>query len=373
MTPRLAVPAWGAASWVACPYWPTALQNSVDEQTPDRIFGKCAHWVASRMLNSEAVNLGQPIPGYTGQEVTQEMVSAARVFVDDVVATMHGQPLYVEQQLTMTGRLEPVGVVRPDAFGWVTESQLNAYEFKAGRDYVSAFSNWQMILYVRAILDTWQIDGWREQGITVCFRVAQPRNYDREGQIREWKVKASDLRAYWNILENAVEEATSPNPVARTGVTQCRRCPGRVRCSTFQRHAYMEASHVGDGMPFDLDGNALGLELRALQDARAILDARITGLEQEATAKINKGEIVNGYALESGYSRRYWTIPDHAVSTLGALYGVKTTVEKPVTPKQAQDAGLPAEYVNRYSDRARTESKLIRVENSQVRKAFGRN
>lgn len=373
MTPRLAVPAWGAASWVACPYWPTALQHSKDEETPDRILGKCAHWVASRLLNGEAIALGQPIPGYIGQEVTQEMMTAARVFVDDVASTMRGQPIYVEQPLTMIDRLAPVGTVKPDVFGWVTDDQVNVYEFKMGREFVQAFSNWQMLLYARAILDVWNVDGWREQGITVCFRVVQPRNYDREGPVREWKIKASELRALWNILGNAAEEATNPNPVARTGTTQCKRCPGRARCSTFQRHAYAEASHVGDGMPFDLDGNALGLELRALEDARAILDARITGLEQEAAAKISKGETVTGYAMESGLSRQYWTIPDHAVSTLGALYGVKTTVEKPITPTQATEAGLPVEFVNQYSTRSRTEEKLIRVENSKVRKAFGLN
>lgn len=373
MSAHLTVPAWGAASWVMCSYWPTALRDNPEETTPDRILGRCAHVVASNILRGTPMVLDQQIPDQPGQVVTQEMIDAATMFAKDVIATCNGQPLYIEQTLQAQGDLAPVGTVKPDVFCWAAPNHLVAYEFKMGREFVPAFSNWQLLLYARVILDAWEIDGLQEQNLTVEFRVVQPRNYDREGHVRSWTANAAQLRAFWNILATRAQEAVGPAPIARTGTSQCHRCPGRAKCSTFQRHAYQEASLAGDGTPFALDANALGLELRALEDARAILDARITGLEEEARARIIRGEAVNGYTTERSPGREGWRIPDTQVGQIGTLYGLDLMRSKPITPKQARDAGLPADVVNQYSDRTPSEPKLIRIENSQARKIFGRS
>ena len=373
MTSQLTLPAWGAGSWVSCTYWPQANRDNPQEDTPDRIFGRCAHVVAAGLLRGQSVKVDDPIEGFAGQFVTDEMLDAAMMYVRDVQQHCGGQPIYVEQTLAAVGRLEAVRIIKPDCFAWVSANRLVVWELKGGRDHVAAFSNWQLLVYVYIILETWQINGLHDQEITVDMRVIQPRNFDRDGHVRSWVVRASDLRAMFNILGNAADEATGPNPVARTGIPQCKRCPGRGKCSTFQRHAYQEASLSGDGAPFDLPGPALGLELRTLQDARAILDARITGLEEEAKAKIAKGEAVKGFTCERGHGNLVWAVPEQTIRSIGSLYGKELTKSKPITPLQAIDAGIPADVVNQYTDRPRGEPKLIRVEKSQARKAFGHN
>lgn len=366
----LPVPAWGAASWVACAYWPQVFADNPEEDTPDRIFGRCTHYIASGLIRGDVFQIGQAIPGFAGQFVTDEMMRAAMMYARDVYDNARGQPVYVEHALVAQGRLAPVNVVKPDAFSWVSSSHLVTWELKAGHEFVSAFSNWQLILYLRVILDAWNVDGLRETDLTVEMRVIQPRNFDREGHIRSWTVKASELRAFWNILENRIEEAQGPNPVARTG-PHCARCSGRAKCSTFQRHGYLVVEMAGQGVQFSLDGHALGLELRTLQDARDILDARITGLEQEAQAKLEKGQPVEGFAYERKDGKRNWIVADATVRLVGEMYGKELTRSKPITPQQAIDAGVPADVVGNYSRRSTTEKKLIRVEQSHARKIFG--
>jgi hypothetical protein len=371
MTAPLPLPAWGAGSWVNCTYWPQALRDNPEEETPDRVFGKCAHVVAANLQRGVAVHAGEPVAGFPGQFVTDEMLDCALMYLRDVQEHSKGQPIYVEQVLQAQGRLAPVGIVKPDTFCWVDSNTLVLWELKTGRRFISAFSNWQMLVYISTILDQWKVSGLRDQQITVKIRVIQPRNFDREGHCREWTITAAELRPLFNILGNAAEEAMGPNATARTGISQCRKCPGRGKCSTFQRHAYMDASLAGDGAPFAMDGPALGLELRTLQDARDILEARITGLEVEARAMIQRGHEVRGFTTERSSGRQVWSVPDDQVAMLGQMFGTELTRSKPVTPKQAIDAGVPADVVNQYSDRFRSEAKLIRIENSQVRKAFG--
>jgi hypothetical protein len=337
------------------------------------VFGKCAHVVAANLLRGVAVHAGEPVAGFPGQVVTDEMLECALMYLRDVQEHSKGQPIYVEQTLQAQGRLAPVGTVKPDTFCWVSADELVVWELKTGRRFISAFSNWQMIVYAGVILDQWGVNGLRDQQIKVKIRVIQPRNFDREGHCREWTVMACDLRPFLNILGNAVDEATGPSPVARTGISQCRKCSGRGKCSTYQRHAYMDASLSGDGAPFALPGPALGLELRTLQDARDILDARITGLEVEAAAAIERGENVRGFTTERSSGKKVWTVPDSDVATLGALFGAEVMRSKPITPTQAIDAGVPADVVDQYSNRFSSGAKLIRIENSQARKAFGRN
>lgn len=367
------LPAWGAASWVLCPYWATAHANAPREETPDRTFGLCAHALAADMLRGVPVQEGQPIAGFVGQFATFDMIDAATMYADDVREASKGQPVYLETPLQMTGRLAPVNIIKPDCFAWLAADHLVLWEFKAGREFVPAFSNWQMMTYVRGILDAFQIDGLREQVLTVEFRVVQPRNYDREGHVRTWTVTASNLRSFWNVLENAADDATGEDPVARAGASQCKRCVGRAKCGANQRQGFQVATLAGDGSPLDMSGWALGRELQILRDARAILDARVTGLEEEAKAKILKGEAVEGFVAERRQGKLSWSVGNNEVKMIGDLHGVSLVRETPITPTQAITAGIPADVVNAYASRGVTDYKLITSDKSEVRRIFGQN
>lgn len=367
------LPAWGAASWVLCPYWATAHANAPREETPDRIFGLCAHSLASDMLRGVPVHEGQTIAGFVGQFATFEMIDAATMYADDVRQHSQGQPVYIETPMQMQGRLAPVGTIKPDCFAWVAPGHLVLWEFKAGREFIPAFSNWQMMTYVRGILDVFQIDGLREQILKVEFRVVQPRNYDREGHVRTWTVTAANLRSFWNILENAADEAMGDDPVARAGASQCKRCVGRAKCGTNQRQGFQVATLAGDGSPLDMNGQALGRELQILRDARAILEARITGLEEEAKAKLIKGENVEGFVAERRQGKLAWSVGTDGIKTIGDLHGVSLVRPSPITPTQAITAGVPADVVNAYASRGVTDYKLITSDKSEARRIFGQN
>lgn len=366
------LPPSGAGDWVHCPYWPTANRDNPQPDTPASIEGNCAHTVVSDMLTKgRIVEVGQPIDAGSPHLVDAEMLEGAQMYVADVLENAKGQGVYVEQKVYATSIHEDHCGGTPDAFAWVNASHLVVWDYKYGHDYVPAFQNWQLMTYVRGILDTFDIDGLQEQRLTVDMRLIQPRNYDREGHVRSWSAKASDLRAFWNILRGSADEATSPNPQARTG-THCKHCPGRHTCPTLQRAAYAQTKYAGQGQPFALSGEALGKELRRLQDSRELIDARITGLEMEAAAKIKARESVDGFTLERGLGRTYWSIPFEKIVEQGQMWGVKTQQDKAITPRQAIQAGMPEAVVASLSKRAPTEEKLVRNENTVAIKLFSR-
>ena len=124
----------------------------------------------------------------------------------------------------------------------------------------------------------------------------------------------------------------------------------------------------------DVTPQGVGMELALLKRAEAALAARIAGLESSAMASIRSGVVVPGWTVESTIGREEWTAPAAEVITLGEMMGVKLAKPpEPITPAQARKAGLDATVTAQYSRRKTGESKLVPVNTTDARRAFGSN
>lgn len=204
----------------------------------------------------------------------------------------------------------------------------------------------------------------------VHLHIIQPRNYHRDGPCRRWTTTAASLRAYANIAAMASENALGPEPILKTG-TECTYCPARHACPALKAATDVVCDEVQRAIPLDLPDSAAGNELSRLKRAETLLDARMSGLEAQVMAALNRGEHVPKWAIGWSEGRERWNKPHAEVAALGSLLGV--AVEKPtlITPAQARKAGLPAEVVAQYSERPRGERKLIPDDGSKAREVFG--
>jgi hypothetical protein len=258
----------------------------------------------------------------------------------------------------------------PDAWIYKTdENTLYVFDYKHGFRYVDVFENWQLIAYTCGILDALGINGHSDQHLTVVMRVVQPRAYHRDGPVREWRVKASELRPYFNKLAMAAGAALSPNPQCVPN-PECLDCKARHACPALQQDAYRSAQLSHASLPVEMPAAAVGLELHFLRGAAKRLGARIAGLEQQAEALIGRGEYVPFSAMLPTAGRSAWAKPISEVLALGALYGVTLTKPATITPTQAIKAGLPAEVVTMYSETKRGLA-LGADDGKQARKVFG--
>lgn len=349
-----------AARWVRCALAP-ALEaaHPEAEQSPEALEGTAAHWVAAAMAMGRPPLEGSQAPN--GVAVTQEMLEGGRLLVD-TLASLGNLPWQVETPLAIPSIHPRDNWGTPDLRAWGAR-ELYIIDYKFGHGIVEAYENWQEIDYAAGCFDEANVNGLDDQQIIVHLGIIQPRGFHRDGPVRWWHVRGSDLRAYFNTLRNAAQAATGPDPKGAPTVEGCADCRGRHACEALQRSAYVAADQAGQWGAVNLTPAEAGVELRTLRRAAKQLEARISGLEAQVVAAIKSGVPVPLWALESVPARLEWSRPLPEVFALGDLLSVD--LRKPVdavTPTQAKAiakaAKLPENVFEGFAKRPPGAAKL---------------
>jgi hypothetical protein len=355
-----------------------------DEESPHAREGEAAHWVASELLQYYCLNNGADETNATwetapnGELITDEMREGADIYCDSILTvinrlfgTMDIKNLHIEEPID-------ISIIHPECWGtpdcWVHHlSELHIWDYKFGHGFVEVFENWQLVEYAAGILEKLKIDSFSDQFLSVTFYIVQPRSYHRDGTVRTWKVMASDLRSLHNILRHAEFEATAPGAHCSPS-PECTYCTGRHACETLQRSALSSVDLSISNNPLELTSEGIGNELRYLRRAADLLDARITGLSEQALSLIKKGKRIPHFHVEESGGREKWRVPADEIAVLGEMLGHNLVKPRDViTPRQAIKAGIPEEVVKSYTEISHGALKLVPENPNTVRKIFGGN
>lgn len=366
------LPPSGAPAWRWCAAWPH--MNAKFPETgdkPEADEGDAAHWV-----NTQAIRNVWPMPGTRAPNevaVTDEMLEGAEVWLG-AIADARSDDEHVEHHVKGTRVHATLNEGTPDFWSLrVTPSGtvLRVADYKFGHEHVEAFENYQLVNYASLILDTIGVNGQADQMIAVELQVVQPRSYHRDGPVRMWRLPtAADLRAYIGHLRNAADRATAPDPLASVG-SHCKHCPGRHACQALQSCALSAVDRSASSVPVELPPHAVGVELRALTRAAALLNARLTGLQEQALALIRRGERVPFFGVEQGSGRERWARPIPEVLAVGEAMGFKLGKPDAITPTQARKLGMDPAIVAAFAERPVGELKLVPDDGAKARKVFG--
>lgn len=351
--------------------------------------GTACHWVAQQLFEGWAADtLLADGKTTAGHPITRDMVEAAQLLVDDVRDTLapYAAVPVIEQRVSIPAIHATACWGTPDVTAWasyVAGSELFLYEWdlKYGHKHVEIFENWQLIAYASGRVSEMQAQRaaagaapWPEDRITCVLRVVQPRSYHRDGPLREWRIRAADLAPYVFKLSMAAEDATGPTPQCKPQPDACEDCTARHACEALQRAAYRGIDLAQQAQAVELTPAAMGLELRYLTDAAALMEARITGLKAQVDATIRQGGIVPHWKFEPGTARMVWLKPAREVITAGELMGIKLAKDpEPITPTQAKQAGFPEELLGTYAYRPSGAVKLTVDDGSDARKVFAKS
>lgn len=345
--------------------------------------GTAVHWVMEQMLTLGAPTVAAGAVSPNGITVTQQMIDGARIFADDVMGTLGPYwPAMAEvEKRVQIPRVHPThNWGTPDCKAWFNEHRLHIWDFKWGFGVVEVFENDQLVDYAAGCLSEQNerrgnagLPAISETDIEIVMRIVQPRAYHPDGPIREWRVKATDLRDHVFALSMAADEATGDNPQCKPAASACEHCSARHACEALQRAAYQGMDIARRAHSVEMSPLAVGLELRLMREARSLIEARESGLEQQIESMIRNGQRVPHWTMRPGQTREKWVDgKDIEIIALGQLYGVD--VAKPpeaITPGQAKAKGLPAEVVAAYSLRPPGVMKLAVDDGSDARMVFG--
>ena len=373
-------PPSSAARWAGqmCTASP-ALERQYEstEHAQAQAEGHAAHWVASVILlaaipyveGATAIpTVGTTAPN--GLIVDEEMLEAAMMYVDDVREQMPDPKSWHVEEKVCAPSISPDNWGTPDAWAYVVP-RLTIWDFKFGHRFVDAFENWQLMDYLAGVLSRPEFAGIDRRKMEIDLRVVQPRSYHPSGPIRSWRVDATTMAQFNTRLEAAVREG-STTPATRVG-PQCQDCKARHACATLHNAADGVTDLAGGSVVFDLTPDALGVELRYLRRAQAMLDARVTGLEAQAVASIRAGQSVPFFTVGSTPGRAKWKVPVPEVIEMGKLMGVDLgKAVTSITPAQAIAAGLDEAIVKGYSERPPGALKLVAADTMQARKVFAK-
>ena len=356
----------GAPQWVPCPGSLILQEQFPEEEGVEAQEGTAAHWIfAEELAGREAGPLAS-----NGIATNDEMREAAAIYVEDVqkvFATLDANAIMQVEYKTKAPSIHDLcwGTLDTTIYDWGHDT-IYLWDFKYGHGFVEVFENWQTVCYLAGILD--EINSTKEY--TIIIRIVQPRWYGGP-PVREWKTTSSRIREMVRQANASAHEALGDNPRTHVG-PHCKYCTGRHACKALQIAAIDAVETSSDARPLVLAPPELGLELRLLKQASALLEMRLAGLESQAMAELRAGKIVPGWAIEHSQGREEWIKPSTEVIALGDMLGVKLGKDPaPLTPAQARKAGMPADVVAQYCRRKTGEAKLTPVSTVAARAAFG--
>ena len=349
-----------AARRVLCP-GSRALEARYPEtvESPSAREGHAAHWVAQQYL---LCNYSLPAIAPNGEPITDEMLDGADLYEHEI----KWAPKNATTGLHIEERTD-ISIVHADCWGtpdcwFIIDSHLHIFDYKFGHGFVEVFENWQLLEYAAGV-------AFAQEAVTkVTMTIIQPRCYTKEGPIRSWTINAAELLRYTETLRAAEARASEPEAIC-TPNPECKNCLGRHACTALQRTAGKFADLSSENLSYELDSRQTAWELKYLRHAAAMIDARMTGLEEQAKSMIMRGESVPGFKLESGQGREHWAKDKAEVVTLGEIMGLNLAKPQDViTPAQARKLGLPDDILASYSQRIPGKLKLI--EDNSAAKVF---
>lgn len=314
-----------------------------------------------------------------GYPITDEMVECGELYLDDVRDTWLKEmgsgdtetKYCVEAKVYGHKTIHPKNEGTPDTFLLIPRfRRLIVWDYKYGHRYVDPFRNEQMIDYAGCIFETFGIS--REEAVeyTVSIRVIQPRNFHRDGPVRRWDTTGRILVGLIDDLSTAAHAAKAVNPQTQTG-SWCRDCSARRGCDAFMRASASAMDTAGDTMPHDLPPRAVGIELRNLKRAEALVKARIEALEEQALAIIAGGSTIPHFARGYVQGREKWTVPAAEVFALGDIMGADLRAPpEAVTPSKARKLIDPA-VIKTFTATPTGAAKIVSDDTSAAAKAFG--
>lgn len=353
------------------------------EESEESKEGTAAHEIAANMVEAHAVAMmGYPKRDETvgsvasnGIVLTEEMYDAAELYAQDVGEVMRatavfGGPKLAIERKVHAPRVHELSSGTPDC--WLFDERnrvLYVWDFKFGFEVVEAFENWQLINYVAGILDELGIDGLADQYLRVKMRVVQPRAFHRDGSVREWSVRACDLRGHVNILAQNADESLSDRATCRSG-SHCKHCPARHACEAARTGGVRLYEAAAAPVPVELSPQALAVQYAIVQRARKQLEYLESGYDEQIKGLLRAGHSIPGYRVEEGVGRERWKTPVEEVIALGDMLGHDLRKRDAITPNQARKLGIDGAVIMAYSEKPRTGLKVVPDNGNKAKQVF---
>lgn len=312
----------------------------------------------SEMIRQKTPSPSFPINASNGVFIDQDMWFYATATYEDILRNAQGSLIETEERIDWQTQ---AGVTIRGQFdiSYVIGDVLCIEDLKYGWGIVDVKENWQLIGYaIGQCYRIYQTYNWLPKSIR--FKIHQPRPYHPDGRIRPWEISFEELMKYKDQIEQRMLAYVNGDRTLQTTQKSCKYCPGATSCPALHRSVYKSVeTAMDDWSDRQMTNEEIAFELDLLKRAEELIELKYKSLDQLATHRINAGQIIPGYALDSELGDRKWR-NDITVEAIKMLTGKDITEVKMLSPNKAEQMGVPRALVKNLTERAQKGTKLIK-------------
>lgn len=170
--------------------------------------------------------------------------------------------------------------------------------------------------------------------------------------------------ALWQQAQQAAR------PTNATPGDHCKYCRAAAICTALTHSVYRIVDNVETRSYLEPTAQQLADELDMLERISTLIDARKSAIESEALARINKGEMIPGYAKNPTLGKRAWKFD---AATVQAFVGSHIPVTNAVliTPAEAERRHVPPEIIKALTYRPNVGFKLGKYDPRLIAQVMG--
>lgn len=336
MTAHAKLSASGAHRWMNCPGSVSAESGLPDYSSVYADEGTLAHAICEQALTAETTAFDASIA--IAEEMIVKMPHLKGCVTKDFIDACQSYVDYVREQ-PGTQRMYEVRVDFsqwvPDGFGTsdvviLDGGTVRIIDLKFGKGVkVDAQDNPQPLLYA---LGTFNDFGWLSEINQVEMHIVQPR-LDHVSVVT---VTRDQLMKFGELASQAAEMALSDKAPRVAGEKQCRFCKAKSTCPAIFDMTQKAILSEFDDLDLDPTNKLSDDQLRTALEAKALIEAWLSSVEQLVTARIADGGTFPGFKIVEGRSLRQWRDDDLVTITLERMLGQNAYTKKLLSPAQAE-------------------------------------
>jgi hypothetical protein len=307
---------FGASSadrWIECPGSVTAQEAAPPDSTSIYAAeGTAGHEIAAFCLNNnqdaiEHAGKLVAVEGYPEEiEITEDLVEGIQLYLDTVREDKkaRGGKLLIERRFQLAS-LDKEFFGTSDCAALGTDNVLRVYDLKLGKGKaVEVSANRQLCYYALGVIETLppHIQAKIKE---VELTIVQPRRAHKDGPVRRWRCKPTDLLDYCQDLKEAAADARSISPSYKAG-EHCGFCRAAATCKTLRAHAHEAAQRAFEEDAISAPSGMSPGELAAVLNQADTIERWISSVRAYAQHLANQGETIPGWKLVDKRATRKW-------------------------------------------------------------------
>lgn len=381
-----------AGMWMRCAGYAT-MHARYPERPGDnevREEGTAGHWAAFEIGNGRAVPVGTIAPN--GVELTDDILDGVHEYLD--VLRSWGVPVYLEHSVVIPSIHATECGGQVDAWAWDAAKRiLYVGDLKLGYKQVEAFDNYQLLCYVRGVIDYLQsIDGKFTEHFEVVMVIVQPRGYGYP-TLKTWRTTTDKLIDRLRRLKDAADRAVFFSTAGVEGWNNqatymvgnwgdpltagphCDNCNAAGNCPALAQASMAVVDTSGKATPHDATPQQVGYRLRRLMRARDTIDAEIDALKARLEHEIRQnGTAIPYFGLDVGKGKDVWIEgKEKDAITTAKLCGAD--IQKPAKPLTVIQARAALRFIapgliDQYTEHRPGAQKLRLLPENHAEKLF---